>query len=426
MNQHPATAQETAAEYLNAGLWQDGADVLVQMISSVADAATVHPMAYYYLAYFEGKLGQADKESECYRLAASVSPDYVFPFQSEAIDVLRTAIERNPKDARAPYYLGNVLYDWQPEEAVKAWQASAALDPSFAIVHRNLAIAYAHRKPQPDLKGAIAEMEKAVGVEHKYALHFAELDELYEQAGIPLEHRLPIFRQNAAVIAGRDDAQNRAIALKVATGEYDEAIRMMTGRQFAVAEGANLNVAEHWTDAHLLRARKQIEAKRYQEALGDLAAAMKVPSNLPLEGPGGAALRAAEAAYWTGVAYEGLGQHQKAVEAWHGAEPRAQSPARRRRPMGANPIAGSQPYYQALCLQKLGEVEKAKELFTALVEAGKSGLAGPERARTAAAHYLIGLGYLGLDDRAQAKSELSQAVQISPDLLGARVALAAL
>ena len=39
-------------------------------------------------------------------------------------------------------------------------------------------------------------------------------------------------------------------------------------------------------------------------------------------------------------------------------------------------------------------------------------------------HYLAGLGYLGLEDRGQAKAELSQAVQISPDLVGARVALA--
>jgi Tfp pilus assembly protein PilF len=42
------------------------------------------------------------------------------------------------------------------------------------------------------------------------------------------------------------------------------------------------------------------------------------------------------------------------------------------------------------------------------------------------AHYLTGLGYLGLNDKAQAKSELSQAVELSPDLVGARTALASL
>jgi Tfp pilus assembly protein PilF len=42
------------------------------------------------------------------------------------------------------------------------------------------------------------------------------------------------------------------------------------------------------------------------------------------------------------------------------------------------------------------------------------------------AHYLAGLGYLGLNDAAKAKAELTEAVQANPDLLGARTALATL
>jgi Tfp pilus assembly protein PilF len=40
------------------------------------------------------------------------------------------------------------------------------------------------------------------------------------------------------------------------------------------------------------------------------------------------------------------------------------------------------------------------------------------------AHYTTGLGYLGLNDVAKAKSELQQSLELSPDLLGARTALA--
>jgi hypothetical protein len=65
-------------------------------------------------------------------------------------------MKSNPRDARAPYYLGNLLYDWQPEEAVRLWETSAAINPSFSIVHRNLATAYAHRKPAGNLNRAIA------------------------------------------------------------------------------------------------------------------------------------------------------------------------------------------------------------------------------------------------------------------------------
>ncbi len=439
MNNHPATAQETAAEYLDGGLWQDGTDVLLQLVAAAPDKSKIHPLAYYYLGYFAGKLGQTQKECDYDELAMAMPPDYVFPFQNEAIEVLRAAMKANSRDARAPYYLGNLLYDWQPDEATKMWEASSAIDPSFAIVHRNLATAYAHQKPQGDLHRAIAEMEKAVGAERKYPLHFTELAELYEQAGILLEQRLPFFDKNATVVGQRDDAQNGYIALKIAAGAYDEAIRMMTARQFAVAEGANLNVTEHWSDAHILRARKDIEAKRYQDALADLRAAVTIPSNLPLGAAGaGAGMRGAEVAYWTGVAYEGLGDHKKAIEAWKTGEGSAAGTDRRRRHMISDDLmSGAQAYYQALALLKLGRTDNAKTLFAGIVESGKAALhetatvgrggrALSSRARLADAHYLTGLGYLGLDDRSQAKAELSQAVEISPDLVGARVALAAM
>ena len=440
MLDNPQSAQETAAEYLNAGLWQDGTDVLLQMIAAAPDKAKVHPMAYYYLGSFAEKLGQTPKASEYDKLAMTMPPDYVFPFQSEVIDVLRTAIKANPRDARAPYYLGNLLYDWQPEEAARLWATSAALDPSFAIVHRNLATAYAHQKPAADLNRAIAELEKAVSLDRKYALHFAELDELYEQAGTPIEKRLPLFEQNQAVVAQRDDAQNRAVALKVAAGKYDDAIQMMTGRKFAVAEGTNLNVSEHWADAHILRSQQNFAAKRYQEALADLEAAVTVPENLPTRG---SSARNAEVAYLTGLAWEGLGDQAKATESWNKAL--APAPTTGRRGGGTVTPSPAQSYYQALSLQKLGQADKARAMYQSLVESGQKALAQPAapaaprdpsesrpppplspRLRAANAHYTIGLGCLGLGDAAKAKSELTQAVETSPDLVGARAALAAL
>ena len=434
MNDHPATAQETAAEYLDEGLWQDGAGALLQATAAAPDKSKINPMAYYYLGYFATKLGQAQKASEYYKLAMAMPPDYVFPFQNEGIDVLREAIKANPRDARAPYYLGNLLYDWQPEEATRLWEASAAIDPSYAVVHRNLATAYMHQKPAGDIDKAIAELEKAVSLDRKYALHFTELDELYEQAGTPIEKRIPLFERNQDVVAQRDDSQNRAIALKVAAGKLDEAIAMMTGRPFAAVEGANLNVAEHWTDAHILRGRQNVAAKRDREALADFQAALNLPSNLPAglgyaEGAGGGA-RGAEIAYWTGVAQEDLGDRAKAAESWNQAAASAQGGS-----------GGAQSYYQALCLQKLGQNDRAKALFQALVDSGQNLLRQPApagggrggrgvpqspRTRMANAHYLAGLGYLGLNDAAKAKAELTEAVQANPDLLGARTALATL
>ena len=65
-----------------------------------------------------------------------MAADYCFPARLEDIAILQTAIEVNPKDARAPYYLGNLFYDRRRhEEAIYLWERSAALD---GIVRRQL------------------------------------------------------------------------------------------------------------------------------------------------------------------------------------------------------------------------------------------------------------------------------------------------
>jgi Tfp pilus assembly protein PilF len=47
-----------------------------------------------------------------------------------------------------------------------------------------------------------------------------------------------------------------------------------------------------------------------------------------------------------------------------------------------------------------------------------------QRTTLATAHYAAGLGYLGLNDRPNAKKELKEALEASPDNVGARSALA--
>ncbi|HYQ56682.1 MAG TPA: DUF5107 domain-containing protein, partial [Draconibacterium sp.] len=144
LQNHPINAQEIAAGYFRCGLWEDGETVMLQLNEETANQTEISPLVYYYLAYFAEQQGNSTKAEE-YRLQAAQQPlDYVFPFQQEVINVLRSAITANPNDARAPYYLGNLLYDWQPQEATALWEKSAELDPNAPITWRNLAIAYSH------------------------------------------------------------------------------------------------------------------------------------------------------------------------------------------------------------------------------------------------------------------------------------------
>jgi tetratricopeptide (TPR) repeat protein len=213
-------------------------------------------------------------------------------------------------------------------------------------------------------------------------------------------------------------------------GKYDEAIEMMRGRQFAIVEGVNLNVADHWTNAYLLRGRQNLAAKRYKEALADFKKATEIPSNIP-SGPGfGDRAGGPDIAYWTGVAADAAGDHQRAMESWNRGTTARATPGMFGAE-GIDPLSRTaETYYQALCLQRIGRTDEAKEVFEELVSSGEKAVqerastgstpSGPPRTRLATAHYVTGLGYLGLNDTGKAKQELTEALRLSPDLVDAK------
>jgi tetratricopeptide (TPR) repeat protein len=402
------------------------------MVESAKGGNGVSPLAYYYLGEFAERLGENAKAGEYRRRAKELSPDYAFPFQSELLPVLQHAMQADPSDPKALYYLGNLLFDWQPTEAVKLWERSAALDPSFPIVHRNLAVAYSHEKPTNDLVRAVAQLELAVASSKKYALHFAELDELYARVGALPKKRLALLEQNQAVVSQRDDSLSREIGLLVFAGKYDDAIRLMTGRKFSVWEGGSLDVADHWVNAHLLRGRRKLAAHHFSAALEDFSSARTIPQNLPTERELG---RTAELCYWEGTASEANGDKEAAQRWWRQAVEPATSEGRRQRRDG---LADRQVqvYYQALARRKLGQNEEAETALRDLAKTaqqvldrdGGSGDSGERRqtAQTALACYLAGLGHLGLGDTSHARVDFEQALQAQPDLLGPKAELTAL
>jgi tetratricopeptide (TPR) repeat protein len=430
---HPATALETAAEYFDAGRWRDGAALIRELDHACPPGDSrckLSPLAYYYAADFSERLGNATQAVEYRRRGRENPPDTVFPFQWELMPVLSRAMAADPHDARAPYYLGDLLYDNQPEDALKLWQQSVAQDPAFPLAHRNLALAYAHRKSGKDPQRAIAELELAVAGPQKYARHFTELDELYAAQKVSPEKRLALLEQNDRIVAMRDDALSREIGLKVFCGKYDEAIQLMTGRKFSVWEGGELAVADHWLDAHLLRGRQRLQAGETALALADFAAAKAIPENLPTERELG---RDAELAWWLGVGYETAGNPAKAKESWEQAA-NSHAKGRGRREGQISPLS-AQIYYQALANRKLGDSSAAEDALKKLLEVAKADLAKEEitdrnvqterRPRSAGpgySHYLAGLAHLGLGENEAAKEQFTAALAASPDLLGAKAA----
>ena len=117
----------------------------------------------------------------------------------------------DPSDSRAPYYLGNLLYDWQPQQAQALWEKSASLGADFPVVYRNLAMVYTRQGNQSDK--ALAALEKAVQFGGN-AMVVNDLDKLYEENGVSPAKRLALMEAHQAVI-NRDEVIAREVNLKI-------------------------------------------------------------------------------------------------------------------------------------------------------------------------------------------------------------------
>jgi tetratricopeptide (TPR) repeat protein len=457
MSAHPATALEVAADYMDAGLWQDGTTLLTFVAGAAPDKSKVSPLVYYYLGYLAGQLHQESKAREYYRLAAQAPTDYVFPFQMEMIAVLEDAMRVDPADARAPYDLGNLLYDWQPQQALALWEKSASLGADFPVLYRNLAMVYLRQGNQRDK--ALPALEKAVQFGGN-AEAINDLDKLYEEDGVPPAKRLALMETHQGVI-DRDDAIAREINLEIFAGKPEAAIQLLQSRFFRAWEGGgSFSLGDSWINANLASGRRHMIDKQYAQALADYQAALQIPNNLE-EAAGNTVGRKGEISYWIGSAYQAMGDTAKAQLAWRDASnppDMSASGGGGTRRIGASAgtlsqrqfsdrgslggmatgghIAQAAIYYQALALEKLGQTDRPRELFQELIDTGTNQVNGApdakplananspdQQSRVADAHYLTGLGQLGLSNQDAARQEFSLALKARPDHLAAKMAL---
>jgi tetratricopeptide (TPR) repeat protein len=429
---------EMAASFAGAGLWEDGISVLGELVDAYPDKSRVYPMVYYWLGYLNEKAGKAEEASRSYRLANQMPSDYVFPFRVEEIDVLNHAMQNNPGDGRAPYYLGNLLYDRQPDEAIKAWEKARSLDDKFAMVHRNLADAYAWTKG--DFGKAIESLETAVSLQPEPRF-LAELDELYERAGVSQQKRLAMLEKHQQSVNERDDALNREIRLYVELGNYDKALQMLlNGHIYTVWEGGRrYSALASYKDVRLLRGHGYLKAKKYKEALKEYQAALEYPEAFSIGRPtdGG---REPLIDYFIAMSYKGLGDTKMARTFFEkSAAPLSKEyDASREFTTYESEIT----FYRARAAQELGRAAEATAAFDGLIKSGQEALQNSgggrpdyfakfgeresQEVREAQGHYILALGYLGSGKPQQAKAELEQAVKLNVNHLEARYQLSSL
>jgi tetratricopeptide (TPR) repeat protein len=376
-----------------------------------------NPMVSYTLGYLQDKKGDNIGAEMSFAKASAMPTDYVFPFRAEDEKVLEKVIEYHPADAIPYYYLGNLLYDKQPQRAIGFWEKAVEFDPLLAIAWRNLGWGYNYHIN--DIEKSISAYEKAFSLKKEEPVYYAELDPLYEKNNSPIETRAKLFEGASEIVKQRDDAFVRQILVLNLSGQVEKSVEYLGKSTFHFREGSS-RVSDMAVDAHLLLGKKYLAEKKNELALAQFQA---VAGNKAENEKADA--RNPQINYFIGLAYEAMGQKSEAKTYFT---------------KSANQIlkdAGVISYYQGLSYLKLGNKEKAFEIFNALIAEGtrrmskesevdffaKFGERETENVRLSNAWLFKGLGAKGLGDEKAATENLRKAVELSASNLWANVEL---
>ncbi|MDR3217475.1 MAG: DUF5107 domain-containing protein, partial [Dysgonamonadaceae bacterium] len=418
---------EYAFDFATAGLYEEAEQLLSDerrnLKGKVSSPLTRYPITVYAMGYFASLAGATEKTKEYYRQAASqLSPDRCFPNRIEEVIVLKDVLEKNPLDAKAPYYLGNFWYAArQYEEAIDCWEKSAKSDPAFPTVLRNLALAYYNKRN--DKVRAQQLLEEAFALDPTDARIFMELDQLYKKLGRSHEQRLALLETHLPLVEQRDDLSIERITLYNQSGEYEKAKHLIERRKFHPWEGGEGKVTGQYVLCCVELAKQAINRKDYARALQLLKDTDVYPHNL-----GEGKLENAEENdiyYYKGIAYRGLGDETNA-DAWFEKATRGSSEVQLA--FFYNDQPPDKIFYQGLAWRALGEEDKARNRFNQLIKYGEQQMFNtckidyfavslPDLAiwdddlnirNQIHCHYVMGLGYLGFGDKEKAQAHFEK------------------
>ncbi len=372
-------ALDVAHDYAAAGLLAEAAAVLRRQLAAgdaagagdgagdgAGPAGSRHPMLRYTLGWLLARAGDPGSLTE-FRQAATMPPDYCFPARLEDISILETAMAANPGDTKAPYYLGNLLYDRRRyREAITAWRAAARLDPAFPTAHRNLGIAEFNNLGRP--ARARAAYQRALRADPGDARVLYEFDQLRRRLNEPPASRLQLLERNRELVRRRDDLTVEYVTLLGESGRHGDALDVLSRRRFHPWEGGEGLVSAQWVLVNLRLAQAAIESGDPDRATGLLEQSLSRPHNL---GEGKSPLEPEnETQYHLALAQRAAGRDGETGD-W------LKSAAAYQGETGAPP--GEAAYWRALAMRALGDETGAAALLENLLRSARKRARQPQR-----------------------------------------------
>ncbi len=422
---------EYAIDYTDAGLY----DEAIMLLKEGLKFDKSNPLVLYLLANLMAKNNDLQEAKATLEQAKKTDPNDNFAYRIELIEVLYNAIEMDKKDAMAHFHLGNLWYDKkQYAKAIFHWEQSVDLDKYFPTSRRNLSLAYFNKKN--DVKAAVKQLVKAFELNTIDARVLMELDQLYKRLNYPLDKRLALLDKYPGLVSFRDDLYLEKCTLYNLKKEHNKALDLIEKRKFHPWEGGEGKVTDQYLFSLIELAKQAIQKKEYETAIDLLKRTEKYPDNL---GEGKLyGTQENDIHYWMGCAFEGLKNPEKAKNYWKKASIGLSEPSAA---IFYNDQQPDKIFYQGLALLKLDKENEANICFNNLFNYGKEHLNDEvkidyfavslpdlliweddlKKRNIIHCHYLMGLGYLGLNDIIKSQKELNVVLNLDAYHIGALI-----
>lgn len=413
---------EVALEYGDSGFYEKATNILNEYISLNSD---VYPMVYYLLGYYYKQLNHDDEKIKYYNMGESANRDYCFPHRVQEKIVLLDAISEITAPSAA-YYLGNLLYDKKDfEKAINYFELSAENCNDNATLYRNLGIGYFN--VHQNIAKATKMYEKAHKIDSTDGRILYELDQLYKLNNKQPADRIKYLKTKMDIVVQRDDLYLEYITLTNELGEYDQSLELLSNHNFHPFEGGEGKISEQYKFAKIQKAKHLIELNKCEKAIQCLEDAKFFPINL---GEGKIyGTPEADINYYLGVCYKNLNDTKAKQYFEMSAQEKVVSSSK----LSYKPEKLQMNYYQGLSMIELGYLDKAKKVFEELIDYHMEkakinaqidyfAISVPEfliftmdlnAINKSHCYYIIGLGYLGLDDKANAKKYFDMCIKIN-------------
>ncbi|MDH5406514.1 MAG: tetratricopeptide repeat protein, partial [Candidatus Aminicenantes bacterium] len=327
---------EMSLYYVKLGLNADAVKLLTH--------APEYPTVYYWLAYL--LKNEAPSESRMYlNKAQNLSPWLVFPFREESIPVFQWAIDNQPADWKASYYLGLIYWSkGRIQEARELFDKCGS--PDFAPFY----LTRGHLYKEINSQKALEDFETALKIDPESWRNWHHLISYYNELGM-FDESLALAREAASTFPDKGLIRIDLIRTLVKSKFYQEALDMLENTVALPSEGAT-EIYSMFVKCQIELALKNIKEANFLSAIKYLEGSKRYPENLGTGSPYEPDFRMQD--YLIALCYDKLGDKNKAEEMRKAIYDYTLTHWKEQR---------KNQYFGGLILQYFGEHEKARQLL---------------------------------------------------------------